>query len=203
MEIDKVIEEREVRATPYKVVVAEDSRHVEGYALLFDVESTDLGGFTEVIARGSLDGVLEKSDVLAVLNHNPNRGVLARFRKGGGSLTLNVDQKGLKYSFDAPNTEVGNELLEALKRGDIDASSFCFTIEVDKWEERKDHTWLRTVEKMKYIHDVSPVYNEAYKGTTVALRSLEERKQANDLAALERAKEEQLNNYFVELEKRF
>lgn len=203
MEIDKVIEEREVRATPYKVVVAEDSRHVEGYALLFDVESTDLGGFTEVIARGSLDGVLEKSDVLAVLNHNPNRGVLARFRKGGGSLALAVDQKGLKYSFEAPNTEVGNELIEALKRGDIDASSFCFTTEIDKWEERKDNTWLRTVEKIKHLYDVSPVYNEAYKGTTVALRSLEERKQALDKAELDKAKEEQLKNYYVELEKRF
>lgn len=203
MEIDKVIEEREIRATPYKVVVSEDSRSVEGYALLFDVESTDLGGFTEVIAKGALDGVLEKSDVLAVLNHNPNRGVLARFRKGGGSLSLTIDQKGLKYSFEAPNTEVGNELIEALKRGDIDASSFCFTVEVDKWEERNDHTWLRTVEKIKHLYDVSPVYNEAYKGTTVALRSLEERKQAADAAELEKAKEEQLNNYYVELEKRF
>ena len=203
MEIDKVIEEREVRATPYKVVVAEDSRHVEGYALLFDVESTDLGGFTEVIAPGALDGVIEKSDVLAVLNHNPNRGVLARFRKGGGSLALTIDQKGLKYSFEAPNTEVGNELIEALKRGDIDASSFCFTTEIDKWEERKDNTWLRTVEKIKHLYDVSPVYNEAYKGTTVALRSLEERKQALDKAELDKAKEEQLNNYYVELEKRF
>lgn len=203
MEIDKIIDEREVRATPYKVVVAEESRHVEGYALLFDVESTDLGGFTEVISKGALDGVLEKSDVLAVLNHNPSRGVLARFRKGGGSLSLEVDQKGLKYSFDAPNTEVGNELIEALKRGDIDASSFMFTTEKDRWEERKNNTWLRTVEKFKYIHDVSPVYNEAYKGTTVALRSLEERKQAADAAELEKAKEEQLNNYYVELEKRF
>ena len=60
----------EVRAT--------STRQVEGYALVFNKESNDLGGFTEVIEPTALENVLEKSDILCLLNHNEDRGVLAR-----------------------------------------------------------------------------------------------------------------------------
>lgn len=63
-----------------------ESRTVEGYALVFNSESNDLGGFTEVIEPSSLEGVLERSDILCLLNHNEDRGVLARWNKGVGSL---------------------------------------------------------------------------------------------------------------------
>ena len=57
-----------------------ESRRVEGYALVFGSESRDLGGMVEVIASGSLDGVLADSDVKCWLNHDESRGVLARRR---------------------------------------------------------------------------------------------------------------------------
>ena len=148
----------ELRATP-------ESRTVEGYALVFDKESRDLGGFIEIIDPSSLDGVIEKSDIL---------GVLARSKFGVGSLSLLVDETGLKYRFEAPDTALGNELLEGLKRGDITTSSFAFTIDSDKWEKRADGKYLRRITKFKELFDVSPVYKEAYPDTSVACRKMQE-----------------------------
>ena len=150
-----------------------DSRKVEGYASVFNSRSKDLGGFTEIIDPSAFEGVIERSDVLALLNHDQDRGVLARSRKGVGSLTLSIDERGLKYSFDAPNTALGNELIEGLKRGDISTSSFAFTVSGEKWTKEEDGRYLRTITQIDKLFDVSPVYNEAYEDTSVALRSLD------------------------------
>lgn len=164
---------KELRNCSQKVTTNEDSRTVEGYAIVFNSESRDLGGFTEVIEPASLDGILEKSDVLCLLNHNEDRGILARSRYGEGSLELTVDNIGLKYRFDAPSTALGDELLEGLKRGDITTSSFAFTIDKDTWT-KKDGRYLRTINSFKEIYDVSPVYKEAYPDTSVAIRKMQE-----------------------------
>ncbi len=133
-----------------------------------------MGGFTEVIAPEAIEGILEKSDILCLLNHNEERGVLARSKFGNGSLQLEVDNTGLKYRFEAPATALGDELLEGLKRGDISTSSFAFTIDSDKWEKRSDGTYLRKITKFKELFDVSPVYKEAYPDTSVALRKMQD-----------------------------
>ncbi|UYU94556.1 HK97 family phage prohead protease [Bacteroides thetaiotaomicron] len=168
-------EKREIRNTSFQVQVTgenEEKRTVEGYALLFDTPSDGLS-FTEVIKRGALDGVLEKSDVFALLNHDQRRGVLARSKYGKGSLLLSVDDKGLKYRFDAPKTALGDELLENIRRGEIGESSFCFDVEKDTWEKRSDGSWKRTIEKFGNIYDTSPVYNGAYSKTSVYMRGKE------------------------------
>ena len=151
-----------------------ESRKVEGYASVFNSRSKDLGGFTEIIDPAAFNGVIERSDVLALLNHDQDRGVLARSRKGVGSLTLTIDERGLHYSFDAPNTALGNELVEGLKRGDITTSSFAFTVAGERWDKDEDGRYVRTITQIDKLYDVSPVYNEAYEDTTVALRSLEQ-----------------------------
>ena len=145
---------------------------------MFNSESRDLGGFTEVIEPSALDGVVAKSDVLCLLNHNEDKGVLARCNMGTGSLTLEVDDIGLRYSFEAPNTNLGDELLEGLKRGDISASSFAFKVGEDKWTKRNDGSYLRTISVIERMFDVSPVYRAAYDATTVSVdtRGLDEAK---------------------------
>jgi HK97 family phage prohead protease len=164
---------REVRNTGFPVTADEESRRVEGYALLFDQRSDGLS-FEEVIERGALDGVLEKSDVLALMNHSRLRGVLARWKKKSGSLTLEVDQKGLRYSFDAPKTALGDELLENIRRGEVDQSSFAFTVEKDTWEKQNNGGWKRTIQKFEELYDVSPVYDAAYSATSVYMRGKED-----------------------------
>ena len=151
-----------------------ESRHVEGYGSVFNERSLDLGGFVEMIAPGAFDGVIERSDVKAYLDHNPQRGILARSKNGEGSLRLEVDERGLKYSFDAPHTALGDEVVEGLKRGDYTQSSFAFTVQDQTWTKEDDGTYLRTITKIGGLYDVSIVGNPAYEGTSVALRSLDE-----------------------------
>lgn len=202
-------ENREIRGIEMRATVDEESRKVEGYALLFNTDSVlILGDTIERIAPGALDGVLEKSDVLCLMNHDERRGVLARYRMGEGSLSLTVDEKGLKYAFEAPKSALGDELIESLKRGDISQSSFAFTVEKDKWEEIEENKYVRTIIKFRRIYDVSPVYYPAYEDTSVALRHREgmiAQKEA-DAKAKAKAEEErkrELNEYYINLKNRF
>ena len=166
---------KEIRGISYRASIEEESRHVEGYALLFNTDSQPMwgGDLIERIAPTALDGVLERSDVLCLMNHDERRGVLARWRMGEGSLKLEVDAKGLKYSFEAPDTALGDELVEALKRGDIAESSFAFTVSKDNWEKGENGKYIRTIVQIDKLYDVSPVYYPAYEDTEVALRSIE------------------------------
>lgn len=166
-----------------------ESRSVSGYALIFNSESRDLGGFNEVIEPSALEGVLERSDVLCLLNHNEDKGVLARWNQGKGSLTLEVDERGLKYSFEAPNTALGDELLEGIRRGDISTSSFAFKVGKDNWTKRSDGRYLRTINSISSLVDVSPVYRAAYEATSVNTRGLMEAK----------AKSQDLDEYYSKL----
>ena len=185
---------KEIRMIADNISAKPDTRMVEGYAVVFNSESRDLGGFVEVIDAKALDGVLERSDVLCLLNHNEDKGVLARSNKGKGSLTLEVDDVGLRYSFEAPNTSLGDELLEGLRRGDISTSSFAFKVADDKWTKRSDGTYLRTINGIQELFDVSPVYKAAYDATSVKAdtRGMDEAKAAE---------KKELEDYFSELRK--
>lgn len=144
---------------------------IEGYAIIFNSRSKDLGNFVEVIKPEAMNGIINKSDVLCLLDHEKSRGVLARATQGVGSLKLEVDSKGLKYTFEAPNTSLGMELIEGIKRGDIRTSSFAFSIGTDgqRWTELSNGMYLREITQFTEIHDVSPVYREAYNETSVKL----------------------------------
>lgn len=184
---------KEIRNSNNEITpILPESRTVSGYAIVFNSDSNDLGGFIERIDPTSLDGVVEKSDVLCLLNHNEDRGVLARSNKGEGSLTLEIDEIGLKYTFEAPNTALGDELLEGLRRGDISTSSFAFTVGKDSWSKMENGTYLRTINSINELFDVSPVYRAAYDATSVKADS-------RGLDAIKQKEKEELANYYKEL----
>lgn len=155
---------------------------VRGYAAKFNVESENLGTeeyqFREIIKPGAFDDVL-LDDVRALFNHEADL-ILARSKNGEGTLKIGVDDIGLWYEFESPDTQVGRDLVTSLKRGDVDQSSFSFTVASDGqiWEETKTGDGptviLRTITKVKRLYDVSPVTYPAYPDATVALRSLQE-----------------------------
>ena len=155
---------------------------VFGYAAKFNLESENLGNdeyqFREIILPGAFDDVLN-DDVRALVNHDSSL-ILARSKNGEGSLRIGVDGVGLWYEFEAPDTQVGRDLVTSIKRGDIDQSSFSFKVGKDgqKWEETKDGDGptiiKRTITKVARLFDVSPVTYPAYPDATVALRSLTE-----------------------------
>lgn len=173
----------------FNVSLDNDSRILSGYAAVFNSESKDLGGFTEMISPTAFEGVIERSDVFAVLDHDRNK-VLARSKMGKGSLELNIDSKGLQFRFESPNTTLGNDVLSMVKRGDLTDASFCFTVEDESWQKREDGSYLRTINKIGELFDVAVCYNGAYPEsyTEVALRSLDKFKE--ELRAAECVEEE-------------
>lgn len=163
----------------------------QGYAAVFNSQSEDLG-FIETISPDAItNDTLSRSDIFAVIDHNRDKGVLARNRFGKGSLELSLDSKGLYYKFKIADTPIGKELESHLERGEIDSSSFAFTVKKDEWNKVGD-TYYRTILEIDQIYDVSPVFTPAYADTSVALRSLDKYKQSEeiDMNELEKLKEE-------------
>jgi len=184
----------EIRNISGNITRSDESRYVEGYALIFNSRSEDLG-FYETIDREAISqDLIETCDIFALLNHNDDK-VLARSNKGHGSLTLEVDEVGLRYSFDAPKTALGDELLEYLSRGEITGSSFAFCIDwndpdAQSWE-KKNGIKYRTIHKIASLHDVSPVFTPAYSATSVSKRALDK---CEELDELEKKSREDLIN---------
>lgn len=165
---------KEYRNNSGTVTATTEGRTIEGYALLFNVQSDGLP-WKETIASGALDGVLDKSDVKCWLNHNEDRGLLARWPMKEGSLHLEIDTRGLLYRFEAPATSLGDELIANIQRGEVNESSFAFIVEDEEWKNMDDSdmaNWERTITKIGMLYDVSPVYDAAYSATSVYARSI-------------------------------
>ena len=188
----------EIRATNSTPVVSQDSRTVEGYAVVFNSQSEDLGFYETINPAAITEEVLKRSDVFCLFNHDQDK-VLARSKNGTGSLQLQLDEQGLKYTFQAPNTDIGNSLLEYLKRGDIDSSSFAFTVSTDEgsevWTTGTDGRQYREILKIDELHDVSPVWNPAYSSTSVSQRTLDK---LNQLREMQDEKEKEVQEETVE-----
>lgn len=143
---------------------------IVGYAALY---STMLrtSMMREMIAPGAFDSVLE-DDVRCLFNHDDNQ-VLGRTKSG--TVRLSLDEKGLRYECDLPDTSTANDLVKLMERGDIGESSFAFNIAADgsSWSYPEDDVPLRTITKISRLYDVSPVTYPAYDTTSVALRSMD------------------------------
>jgi uncharacterized protein len=156
--------------------ITHENRRIKGYGIVFNHESRDLGGFKEIILPQAVSReLIDASDIKVYLEHNPERGILARSNNGTGSLNIDIDEKGVIYDFEAPNTSLGDEVLEGLNRGDYNESSFAFVVKDEEWVKREDGTYLRYVKAIESLHDFSIVANGAYSDTyvSVAKRSLE------------------------------
>jgi len=143
---------------------------IVGHAAVFNSMSEELGGFREIIEPGAFDSVLT-DDVRALFNHDANY-VLGRTKSN--TLSLSVDELGLRYDITPPNTTYANDLIENLSLGNISQSSFGFTVDEDRWEENPDGTYVRYIMRIKRLYDVSPVTFPAYPETDVAKRELEQ-----------------------------
>lgn len=154
----------------------EESRLIEGVAIVFNSDSQDMG-YIETISPTAIDeDTIKRSDIFCYLNHNQDKGVLARSRYGQGSLNLSIGEDGLHYSFESPKTQLGDELLSYLSRGEITTSSFAFTVADggDRWYRDENGTLRREITKIDRLFDVSPVFEPAYLATACAKRKLDE-----------------------------
>lgn len=155
----------------------EDSRLVEGVAIVFNSDSQDLGFIERINPNAITQETIDNSDIFVYLNHDSSRGVLARSRYGVGSLTLALAEDGLHYSFEAPKTQLGDELLSYLERGEITTSSFAFSLPKeggDRWYRDNKGVLRREITKIDRLYDCSPVFEPAYLATSVSQRKLDD-----------------------------
>lgn len=169
---------REIRSIASAPKGSAESRRIEGYAIVFNSDSRVLttwdGSFVETIEPDAIsDELLREADVKCLFNHN-REALLARSVRGEGTLTLEKDEHGLRYSFEAPNTIDGDKVLELVRRGDLAGSSFAFTATGDdavRYYEDADGVLHRVVHKITGLYDVSPVIDPAYMETSVEARA--------------------------------
>ena len=165
--------DREIRAIPaeFRIQQAENEpTKIIGYAARFNELSEEMWGMREKIAPGAFKEAIGKSDVRALWNHDPNY-VLGRTKNG--TLQIREDEQGLFYEVTPPDAQWARDLMESIKRGDVDQSSFAFTVEAQEWDERSDPI-TRTIVKVRELFDVSPVTYPAYPTATSGVRSLKD-----------------------------
>ena len=158
-----------------------ESRIIEGYAIVFGVESrllVDWGdAYREIIEEGAITAEeLKKFDIKMTIWHNRER-LLARSNRGTGTLNLSVDNKGVFYSFEAPKTPDGDTAIELVKRGDLSGSSFMFWSNESKsvtYEKNADNVIIRHVNHIDEIYDMTIASDPAYAETNVTAREMKE-----------------------------
>lgn len=181
----------------------DNTRRIAGYAALFHSQSEDLGGWREIILPAAFDDVIG-DDVRALWNHDPSA-VLGR--TSSGTLRLTQDRRGLFYEVDLPDTQIGRDIMESIRRGDINQSSFAFTVAEDFWEPGGGGAPpVRKIYKFARLFDVGPVAYPAYPATSVSVRAIEKAKslaaQSGDEVARRRAGRHANRRRKIELAKR-
>lgn len=166
-------------------------RNIFGYAVVFNSRSEILFNgerrFREIIKPEAITPqLIDRCDIKALLEHERGR-LLARSNKGKGTLSLTIDNRGLRYQFEAPNTSEGDYAVEMVKRGDIEGSSFGFRADKDIWTKESNSIWLRTITRISIIVEISITSNPAYSQTEVNVRnkSALNREMFSQLEALE------------------
>lgn len=154
------------------------SRTITGYAILFNTQSAPLWSDDEEEAREVIAPeavtreLLDGCDIKMTMFHDRQL-ILARSKNGTGTLTYSVDERGVAFSFDAPNTADGDKALELVRRGDISGCSFAFRTHyydrayVERNVERKDGKTLitYTVRSIIGIYDFTLAADPAYPDT--------------------------------------
>lgn len=156
------IQSNDIQVRSFRAAASDDDKKIRGYAALFNVETELYPGVREKIAPGAFRNALGKSDIRLLLNHDPNH-VLGRNKSK--TLTVYEDEKGLPFEANLPDSR--GDVLESIKRGDIDQCSFAFKIKSQQWDDLEDGTVMRTITEVAELFDVSVVTYPAYNNTSV------------------------------------
>ena len=153
-------------------------RMINGYAAVFydgtpGTEYELWDNAMERIAAGAFSGIMADNDCRCLFNHESCK-VIGRTK--AGTCRLSVDNIGLAYENDMPDSSCGKDVFEAINRGDISGSSFSFIPSKVLWsQEERDGNMvdIRTIMEVSKLYDVGPVTYPAYEATSAAVRSKE------------------------------
>jgi len=163
---------KETRLADVKFEETEGKMTLEGYAIVFNQETLigdETYGFVEEIDRHALENTLMK-DVPMKYNHMDSFLIIARTKNK--SLTLSVDNNGLKVHAELLDTQSNQDIYKMVRSGLLDKMSFAFTVEEQSWN-KEGKIPKRTITKIGRLYDVSVVDTPAYDSTSIYARSLE------------------------------
>jgi HK97 family phage prohead protease len=92
-------------------------------------------------------------------------------RTSSGTLELSSDEKGLRYTVTPPDTQVGRDTLELVRRRDLRGSSFAFAVDESKgasWSSDEQGA-IREIREVSLLADVSVVLTPAYPASSAAV----------------------------------
>lgn len=142
-----------------------------GYAARYESLSVPLndgdGEFREVLAPGAFKRSLESDQDLVALAHHDSTMVLGR--RSAKTLKAWEDDKGLRVEIIPPDTSLGRDIVELVRRGDLGAMSFGFEV-VDDEVRSEGGEVIRTVKDLN-LFEVSIVTWPAYPATSIHVRS--------------------------------
>lgn len=152
----------------------EKSYIVEGYATTFN-DTYELFRDDKYIVMENVDKDAFKntdmSDVVFQIDHEGR--VYARTRNK--SLSLDIDEHGLKTRTDLSLTSGSREVFDAIEAGLYDRMSFAFTVTKDSYtkEEKEDGIVIltRSILEVGKLYDVSAVSFPANPNTDISARS--------------------------------
>ncbi len=142
-----------------------------GYAAKFGRLSRNLGGFVERIEPGAFSKSL--GDGVRVMCRWNHEDMALLGTSDAGTLRLSVDEVGLRYEADLPDTSYGRDVAVLAERGDLHHSSFAFHVVQDDWGLTEQDFPLRSLHSVHLV-DVAPVNDPAYLDTSSGLRSFAE-----------------------------
>ena len=143
-----------------------ESYKVSGYASTFDTYTLfEVDGieYKERIDSHAFDNA-DMSDVIMQYDHTGR--VFAR--TSNGTLSVSVDERGLKVEADLSTTEASRELYDEIASGLIIKMSFAFKVSEEHYDSNS-HT--RVVDKISKVYDVSAVSIPANPDTEIFARS--------------------------------
>lgn len=130
----------------------------------YAVESRSFGNWSEEIAPGAF-AKADRSDLVCTLQHNLER-VLGRHPD---TLTVEERDDGIEWQVDLPDSPLGHDVREAVKRKDLAATSWRMVVGKDRWQGTK-----RIVEEVRSWKDVAIVANPSYPSAAAEIRSAPE-----------------------------
>jgi uncharacterized protein len=179
----------EVRCAAHAVELRASDKGIgqlTGYAAVFNRHSQNLGGFVEQVDPAAFTKSL--ADAVPVMARGNHDDAYLLGTTWAGTLTLEVDGTGLRYTVDLPDTNAGRDFKVLAERGDIKWSSFAFRTIEDEWSQTDQGFPLRTLRAVQLV-DVAPVNSPAYLDTSVAARSLAERAAETEVEQVEEQRE--------------
>lgn len=163
---------KEIRLSEIQLNNENNEMVLEGYAIVFNKETLigdEKRGFIEAIDKNAL-AQTQMKDVPLKYNHQDNFLVIARTRNE--SLTLVVDEIGLKIRAKLLDTASNQDIYKMVQNGLLDKMSFAFSVKEQTWD-RSGEIPKRMIKSIERLYDVSIVDTPAYEDTSIYARSLE------------------------------